>query len=108
MTSLEDHVERIAIKGTALDPVGSGRQGEPLTFALRENGCGGRIRTYDLQVMSLTSYRTAPPRVIDRRAPVCKAAKCFTPHAVQENARGGWKTWRRPTLPRLKTQYHRR
>ena len=26
-------------------------------------GCGGRIRTYDLQVMSLTSYRTAPPRV---------------------------------------------
>ena len=35
MTSLEDHVERIAIKGTALDSVGSGRQGEPLTFALR-------------------------------------------------------------------------
>ncbi len=25
-------------------------------------GCGGRIRTCDLQVMSLTSYRTAPPR----------------------------------------------
>jgi hypothetical protein len=25
-------------------------------------GCGGRIRTYDLQVMSLTSYRAAPPR----------------------------------------------
>ena len=26
-------------------------------------GCGGRIWTCDLQVMSLTSYRTAPPRV---------------------------------------------
>ena len=26
------------------------------------NGCGGRIWTYDLQVMSLTSYRAAPPR----------------------------------------------
>jgi hypothetical protein len=26
-------------------------------------GCGGRIRTCDLQVMSLTSYRAAPPRV---------------------------------------------
>ena len=25
-------------------------------------GCGGRIWTYDLQVMSLTSYRAAPPR----------------------------------------------
>lgn len=25
-------------------------------------GCGGRIRTCGLQVMSLTSYRTAPPR----------------------------------------------
>ncbi len=27
-------------------------------------GCGGRIWTYDLQVMSLTSYRAAPPRDI--------------------------------------------
>ncbi len=25
-------------------------------------GCGGWIRTSDLQVMSLTSYRAAPPR----------------------------------------------
>ena len=24
--------------------------------------CGGRIRTYDLEVMSLASYRAAPPR----------------------------------------------
>jgi serine/threonine protein kinase len=27
-----------------------------------QSGCGGRIRTYDLQVMSLTSYQAAPPR----------------------------------------------
>ena len=27
-----------------------------------ENGCGDRIRTYDLRVMSPTSYQTAPPR----------------------------------------------
>ena len=31
-------------------------------------GCGGRIRTYDLQVMSLTSYQTAPPREKKRPA----------------------------------------
>ena len=34
----------------------------PLSSGVRV-GCGGRIRTCDLQVMSLTSYRTAPPRV---------------------------------------------
>src|SRR5581483_9014480 len=38
--------------------------------------------------MSLTSYRAAPPRV----------------GVVWV----GWKTWRRPTFPRLETQYHRR
>ena len=27
-------------------------------------GCGGRIRTFDLRVMSPTSYLTAPPRDI--------------------------------------------
>ncbi len=27
-----------------------------------EIGCGDRIRTYDLRVMSPTSYQTAPPR----------------------------------------------
>jgi hypothetical protein len=26
-------------------------------------GSGGRIRTYDLRVMSPTSYQTAPPRI---------------------------------------------
>ena len=39
--------------------------------------------------MSLTSYRAAPPR-------------------VGWNGRMGWKTWQRPTLPRLGTQYHGR
>ena len=49
----------------------------PLTFGLRKKrtepvlhgsgsllkvGSGGRIRTYDLRVMSPTSYQTAPPR----------------------------------------------
>ena len=28
---------------------------------------GDRIRTCDLEVMSLASYRTAPPRVVNRR-----------------------------------------
>jgi hypothetical protein len=31
-------------------------------YLTQKFGCGGRIRTYDLQVMSLTSYQTAPPR----------------------------------------------
>lgn len=29
-------------------------------------GCGGRIRTCDLLVMSQASYLTAPPRYVDR------------------------------------------
>jgi hypothetical protein len=33
-----------------------------LHMAALRDGCGGRIRTYDLQVMSLTSYQAAPPR----------------------------------------------
>ena len=32
-----------------------------LTFSIY--GSGGRIRTYDLRVMSPTSYQTAPPRI---------------------------------------------
>ena len=40
--------------------------------------------------MSLTSYRAAPPRVGGGGLGV------------------GWRTWRRPTLPRLETQYHGR
>jgi hypothetical protein len=30
--------------------------------AALQNGCGGRIRTDNLRVMSPTSYQTAPPR----------------------------------------------
>ena len=40
--------------------------------------------------MSLTSYRAAPPR------------------ASGNTNRVDWKTWRRPTLPCLETQYHGR
>ena len=29
-----------------------------------KNGSGDRIRTYDLRVMSPTSYHTAPPRIV--------------------------------------------
>ena len=41
----------------------------PLSFWLSGLfvGCGGRIRTCDLQVMSLTSYRTVPPREVRRQ-----------------------------------------
>ena len=66
--------------------------------------------------MSLTSYRTAPPRVS-----VFVGAGVFV--GFVDLVLRGWfcrfglvwfdlifpsKTWRRPTLPRLKTQYHRR
>ena len=49
--------------------------------------------------MSLTSYRAAPPRVTS--GPI---------QAIGIQNRGGavWQAWQRPTLPRLKTQYHRR
>src|SRR3954454_9202000 len=47
--------------------------------------------------MSLTSYRAAPPR--GGEAEVLG----FEPGAWVD-----WKTWRRPTLPCLKTQYHGR
>src|ERR1700740_3584461 len=42
--------------------------------------------------MSLTSYRAAPPRG----------------GVGGRGVRMDWKTWRRPTLPCLKTQYHGR
>src|SRR5690606_38041949 len=45
-----------------------------------------------LQVMSLTSYRAAPPR--GGRG------------LVKRFGLAAWRTWRRPTLPRLETQYH--
>gem|GEM_PF-5491488 len=33
-------------------------------FLTKQRSCGGRIRTDDLEVMSLASYRAAPPRVV--------------------------------------------
>ena len=38
-----------------------------VALAVNWNGSGGRIRTYDLRVMSPTSYQTAPPRTGKRR-----------------------------------------
>src|ERR1035437_3920327 len=50
--------------------------------------------------MSLTSYRAAPPRVGYGWVSCC--VRLWAIEWV------GWKPWRRPTLPRLKTQYHGR
>ncbi len=63
--------------------------------------------------MSLTSYRTAPPRVgraIVLSAPVAAfAAGLVNGLRVRRGVRvRPSKAWRRPTLPRLETQYHRR
>src|ERR1700744_1546718 len=52
--------------------------------------------------MSLTSYRAAPPRVGS-----CVSRACGVP-ADLDMCWVDWKTWRRPTLPRLRTQYHGR
>src|SRR3954468_4384482 len=49
--------------------------------------------------MSLTSYRAAPPRV--------REGSCLG-FCVGFVGLSGWKTWQRPTLPRLETEYHRR
>src|SRR3954449_25937 len=58
--------------------------------------------------MSLTSYRAAPPRVrvLDRHA--ARTSDGLDGRQDQPGALcpGGWRIWRRPTLPRLKTQYH--
>ena len=52
--------------------------------------------------MSLTSYQTAPPRA---RVIV---SFCYRELVFIRSLFRPWKAWRRPTLPRLKTQYHRR
>jgi hypothetical protein len=72
--------------------------------------------------MSLTSYRAAPPRATICVS-VCLRIRLFRenkrPHeaALAANSGGQSKredktcvlqTWQRPTLPRLKTKYHRR
>ena len=60
--SMENHFEFWALKGPKpawiLTKMGwTSKMSTP-------DGCGGRIWTYDLRVMSPTSYRTAPPRDI--------------------------------------------
>ena len=44
----------------------SGKKGIDVKHTAFRLGCGGRIRTCDLRVMSPTSYRTAPPRDVGR------------------------------------------
>ncbi len=74
--------------------------------------------------MSLTSYRAAPPRVggwfvsssetgFGFRAVLPEVLPEFFPSGFPWGfslgfVLGGWKTWRRPTLPRLEAQYHGR
>ena len=43
-------------------------EGSEITVSPLRNGCGGRLRSCDLLVMSQTSYQTAPPRHIEKKA----------------------------------------
>src|SRR5437016_14675224 len=52
--------------------------------------------------MSLTSYRAAPPR--DGGLGLARRAG----ERVRRESWGSWRAWRRPTLPPLERQYHRR
>ena len=60
-------------------------------FGIFKLGCGDRIWTCDLRVMSPTSYRTAPPR-----AKVCQwwawVDSNYRPHAYQACALTNWAT----------------
>ncbi len=51
---IQSFIESVSVNSTTID----------IRSIVRLNGCGGRIRTCDLRVMSPTSYRTAPPRDI--------------------------------------------
>src|SRR5215212_9609098 len=57
--------------------------------------------------MSLTSYRAAPPRVGWWWGCGRAGAATWLRVVVMRGGGGRW-TWRRPTLPRLGTQYHGR
>src|SRR3954454_9599577 len=57
--------------------------------------------------MSLTSYRAAPPRVGWWWGCGRGGAAAWLRVGVMRGGGGRW-TWRRPTLPRLETQYHGR
>ena len=61
-TELQSHIWRFR---RGLNPRSSAWQADVLTTALRNHiGCGGRTRTYDLWVMSPTSYQLLPLRDI--------------------------------------------
>src|SRR5690606_33432436 len=77
----------------------------------------------DLQVMSLTSYRTAPSRATEGNCISAvpknkKAAGPYRDRPLFEKVNGLFlvttsscaccNAWRRPTLPCLETKYHRR
>ena len=73
LETCEALVDIIVAVRTGLEPATScvtGRHSNQLNyrttvkFTKKIIGCGGRIRTCDLWVMSPTSYRTAPPRDI--------------------------------------------
>ena len=58
------YIISINLAGPAgIEPTSPSSKHGILSIELRaENGCGGRIRTADLQVMSLTSYYFSTPR----------------------------------------------
>ena len=62
--------------------------------------------------MSLTSYRAAPPRAkfATKRVALTNSDQTIMVRKVTKLVTNtcGWKTRRRPTLPCLKTKYHRR
>ena len=59
-TELQSHIWRFR---RGLNPRSSAWQADVLTTALRNHGCGGRTRTYDLRVMSPTSYQLLHPAI---------------------------------------------
>ena len=70
-----------------------------LSYIPNKFGCGGRIWTYDLWVMSPTSYQTAPPRDILFKWWTWVDSN-YRPHAYQACALTNWATG-----PHLVTNY---
>ena len=63
-TELQSHIWRFR---RGLNPRSSAWQADVLTTALRNHGCGGRTRTYDLRVMSPTSYQLLHPAIYNKQ-----------------------------------------
>ena len=63
-------VDRYPDSTPSATPLRGRRSGcRPVSFCRTTFGCGGKIRTCDLRIMSPTSYQAAPPR--DRGVPHC-------------------------------------